>query len=100
MAVYEVELEPVRGDGRLTTWDVELALTDLPRCGEVVVRVDEVRDFEADAPGRLARELSGLPVTHVFGPHAHGVASAWLGLYERAAAQYLAVEARLLGHGA
>ena len=100
MAVYEVELAPVRGDGRLTTWDVELALTDLPRCGEVVVRVDEVDDFEGDAPGRVARELSGLVVSHVFGPRARGVAGAWLALYDRAAAQYLAVEARLLGRGA
>lgn len=64
------------------------------------MRVDEVDDFEADAPGRLARELSGLVVTHVFGPRARGVSAAWLGLYDRAAAQYLAVEARLLGRGA
>jgi hypothetical protein len=97
---YEVVLEPVRGDGRLTTWDVELAVTDLPRGAAVVVRLDECDDFEADAPGTLARALSGLPVAHEFGPCARRVAADWLALYERAAAEYLAVEARLLGRGA
>lgn len=94
---YTVALTPVRGDGRLTEWDVELALDDLPRGAEIEVHLDECEDFDPAAPGRLARELSGSVVRHVFGPNARRVAPAWEALYDRAAAEYLAVEARLLG---
>ena len=97
MPVYEVPLVPVRGDGYLTAWDVELALTDLPRGCEIVVRVDECDGFDPSAPGLLARALSGSVVAHVFGANARRVARDWQAMYDRAAAEYLAVEARLLG---
>ena len=99
-ADFEVPLIPVRGDGRLTAWDVDLAAEDLPRGVEVLVVVDEADDFEADAPGRLARLLFGNVVRHRFRPHARTIAADWTALYEHAAADILAVEARLLGRGA
>lgn len=97
MSRHHVPLTPIRGDGRLTTFDVELAVEGLPRGAEIEVYVDECDDFEAEAPYRLARELCGSVVTHTFGPRARRVADDWEALYDRAAAEYLAAEARMLG---
>lgn len=99
-AVHKVPLAPIRGDGRLTVWDVEISIEGLPRGGVVEVTIDECDDFEGEAPARLARELCGSLVTHKFGPRARRVEPDWMALYDRAAAEYLAVEARLLGRGA
>jgi len=96
-AEYEVRLDPVRGDGLLTEWDVDLAVVDVPRGAEVVVFVDEADHFDPGVPWRLARLLCGSVVRLRFGRRAHRLGPDFEALYERAAAEYLAVEARMLG---
>jgi hypothetical protein len=96
-AVHDIELTPMRGDGRLTAFDVDVALEGVPRGATIDVVVDECDDFEAEAPWRLARALCGSVVTHHFRPGARRVEPDWMALYDHAASEYLAVEARMLG---
>ncbi|HVF05019.1 MAG TPA: hypothetical protein VNA20_09275 [Frankiaceae bacterium] len=88
-----VEVEPQRGDGRLTLLDVQSAVERLPRDAAVVVRYVECDDFDPAAPGWLARELCGSVVVQRFEPTAWRISAHWRELYDRAAAEYLAIEA-------
>ena len=92
-----VRVEPQCGDGRLTLLDVQSAVERLPRDAAVVLRYAECADFDPAAPGWLARELCGSVVAgQEFEPSAWGISAHWRELYDRAAADYLAVEAAAL----
>ena len=98
--VYEVALAPGCGDGRLSMADVHRALTGVPQGATVDVRVSDCDAYDPSAPGELARWLCGSSARLVFAASAHRVADGWTAAFDRAAAEYLAVEARLLGRGA
>jgi hypothetical protein len=94
--VYDLPLVPARGDGYLTTSDLDGLLCRLPAGSRVHVAISECEGYEPGLPGYLARWLVGCHVDPHFAPSAWEIAAAWTAEYDRAAADYIGLEARRL----
>jgi hypothetical protein len=87
----ELDVEPQRGDGRLTEADVRDQVAVTP--GDLVrIRFLDCEDFEAAACSYLARALTGSVVTFGFARCAPRFKPEWEQLYDAFAGTYLAVE--------
>lgn len=90
---WQVLVEPAGGGGYLTEFDVAAACDGLPDGGSVELVLAEFDDVSGAAAGVLARRLAGVPVRFSIAPSAWQAGTYFIGLFQTAQRDYLAVEA-------